>query len=750
MSDNVVTELVIDADTTGADAYARAMDGAEQAASKGLEAVSGFNLGLAAFGISAAGAVAGVQSLIDWIEKSNRALADMALTAKQTGLSLDDFQAKKFAANVNGVSDDQYTAGLQKSASLLNDAQRNANSLTKIFDENGLSIKNANGQLITQNQLLSSAANLVAGARTQQDAIKIAEMLGFTKEWVPLLQQGSGAMQSLADEAQGAGLVIDSATIEKAAAFDAEWQKSSVLWSTYMKAAAAEILPIIDELIGKAQNLIPSRKQLEDHAGDALSPLADALDQAGIAPKGGVVTVTISDAAKTAFSDLVSGADTLKNLKGLWGALPDAIQIKPNSNPNETIPGYAASQVREPDYPSQSQMDASFSKYWKALDAAQDADQDASDAKTKIPSNDTDDTDQVDRAINSLRKHTEQQIADTQAVGLGSAALAGFRADAALTAAVQANGGEITKQQAAQFAELKTRAVDAAEALARAKVSSDIQFSSGTSLLGSEDVKIATQLKGIYGNDIPAALDSSYAAAIRFNDATKEVSSGIENNLVTGLTNIETGSVAAGKGFSDMGNAVIKTIEQMITKILIVEPLMRSLQMLTGGGSGIMSFLGLGGSSAAGPTNVFGAAGAGFAVPTFAAADGGTFGPGWGVVGERGPELIKVHDQGVTIVPNEISRPFLPGFAEGGTLTPTGDVRRLAPSSSAGEKPSVTVNVVNNTGVAANVEQSTDANGDVTIVLNKLVDQAVGKSLSDGTGMRVLAGKYGVQQFAGS
>ncbi|NEM24009.1 hypothetical protein G3V80_23865, partial [Escherichia coli] len=128
--------------------------------------------------------------------------------------------------------------------------------------------------------------------------------------------------------------------------------------------------------------------------------------------------------------------------------------------PNETIPGYAASQVREPDYPSQSQMDASFSKYWKALDAAQDADQDASDAKTKIPSNDTDDTDQVDRAINSLRKHTEQQIADTQAVGLGSAALAGFRADAALTAAVQANGGEITKQQAAQFAELKTRAVD--------------------------------------------------------------------------------------------------------------------------------------------------------------------------------------------------------------------------------------------------------------------------------------------------
>ncbi len=62
----------------------------------------------------------------------------------------------------------------------------------------------------------------------------------------------------------------------------------------------------------------------------------------------------------------------------------------------------------------------------------------------------------------------------------------------------------------------------------------------------------------------------------------------------------------------------------------------------------------------------------------FAAANGGTFGPGWGVVGERGPELIKVNRGSVTVVPNHVSRAALPGFAAGGTLDSASNVRRMA------------------------------------------------------------------------
>ncbi|WP_342709809.1 hypothetical protein AAFG13_36095 [Bradyrhizobium sp. B124] len=82
--------------------------------------------------------------------------------------------------------------------------------------------------------------------------------------------------------------------------------------------------------------------------------------------------------------------------------------------------------------------------------------------------------------LRSLPKHTETQEADTKAVGLGDAALASFRATAAETSAVQGNNGKETAAQAAKFAELRDRAAAAADALARAKVSPQIDFSSRT------------------------------------------------------------------------------------------------------------------------------------------------------------------------------------------------------------------------------------------------------------------------------
>ncbi|MET4208934.1 hypothetical protein [Bradyrhizobium sp. LA2.1] len=96
------------------------------------------------------------------------------------------------------------------------------------------------------------------------------------------------------------------------------------------------------------------------------------------------------------------------------------------------------------------------------------------------------------------------------------------------------------------------------------------------------------------------------------------------------------------------------------------------------GGStgGLASLFGLGGGT---PTmsapGDLGAGTGGLSFPMFA--NGGTLRGGWGVVGERGPELINVHKGGATIIPNHVSKPFLPGFADGGTLDSNGGVRRM-------------------------------------------------------------------------
>lgn len=144
------------------------------------------------------------------------------------------------------------------------------------------------------------------------------------------------------------------------------------------------------------------------------------------------------------------------------------------------------------------------------------------------------------------------------------------------------------------------------------------------------------------------------------------------NYLSDALVSIGTGASSAGDAFKNFGMQVVTALQKMIVQLTIIQPLAQSLQSAFGG-SGLLGLLGLGG--AGGTASV--ATGLGAPFPMFAAANGGTFGPGWGIVGERGPELINVHSRGVTVVPNHISRPYLPGFAEGGMLSAGGNVTRL-------------------------------------------------------------------------
>ncbi|MBR1004828.1 hypothetical protein, partial [Bradyrhizobium liaoningense] len=60
------------------------------------------------------------------------------------------------------------------------------------------------------------------------------------------------------------------------------------------------------------------------------------------------------------------------------------------------------------------------------------------------------------------------------------------------------------------------------------------------------------------------------------------------------------------------------------------------------------------------------------------------------------------------------------------------------------------VNVINQTGVQAEASTSRNANGDLTVTLKKMMDDAVGQSLSSGNGSRVMKNQYGVRQFMGS
>ncbi|MBR0940263.1 hypothetical protein ABIF68_007305 [Bradyrhizobium japonicum] len=146
----------------------------------------------------------------------------------------------------------------------------------------------------------------------------------------------------------------------------------------------------------------------------------------------------------------------------------------------------------------------------------------------------------------------------------------------------------------------------------------------------------------------------------------------------------------------------------MIIKLLVVGPLMRSLQGGLGGlfGGGSFATDGIGGF---GPTAPVGQNAAG--------TDSWRGGETW--VGESGPEKVRL-PAGSQIVPNDIAR-------------------------QRGADGAITINNYSDAKPTA----AKAPNGDVTITIEKFMDDAVGKSLSSGTGRRVLGNQFGVKPFTG-
>lgn len=196
------------------------------------------------------------------LDKAIRGLADanaelvrIGETAKRVGLDLQRFQELQFAGRSNGVSSKDFGTGLEGLAEKLNEARQSENGLSKLFDDNNVKLKDRKGEVIGINDALGQVANLVRNAATEFDKIKIAETVGLTRDWVPLLEQGAEAINRQASAARAAGAVIDSDVIQKAKDFERDWSAAIQRWTTLFQANAGVIIGMIDTIIDKASGL---------------------------------------------------------------------------------------------------------------------------------------------------------------------------------------------------------------------------------------------------------------------------------------------------------------------------------------------------------------------------------------------------------------------------------------------------------------------------------------------------------------
>jgi hypothetical protein len=172
--------------------------------------------------------------------------------------------------------------------------------------------------------------------------------------------------------------------------------------------------------------------------------------------------------------------------------------------------------------------------------------------------------DSYDRAQESILKYIETTKAAAASTDLSASAQERAKAVAQLTAAGLKDG--LTPAAAAakaQMSGLGEQAGIAADALAKAKIATEISRGTQTAFLSPEDVQIANQLKGIYGNDIPAALNSSQAAALRMNNTLTTINSTIRTGAASFATTFVGGlqkGESAIQALKDAASGLAKTL----------------------------------------------------------------------------------------------------------------------------------------------------------------------------------------------
>lgn len=659
MANDLVVQLGARLDKLSADLN-EAGNMADAAVDRIEAAFENLNPGLGGFstiGTLATGATGALTALLASLVNVNGQLAELQRNAEYAGISAERLQRIQYAAAQGGVSPGQSVEDLRNAARLLADAKENENSLTKLLDANNIKYKDRNGQIITLNQLLGIAGNLINKFDSVPEKVKAAQMLGLSEQWVEALRNGSKAFEDIAAKAETAGGLIDNATVAKAAAFDRAWKQSSENLSTQFKAVTADIAGWLDGLIDKAGALVDEvlkSQSISSGSGqERFNAIADALD------------ILRKDAQEIP-QDLDQVTRVIERMKTSGKGDPEIIAglelIQAKAKLAAEMLRQAADEQSRLNFPNGVPLPSPRPA------AANDSDPNA--AKLPKRKDGEESGAAYDRATESVVKHTARLEADTAATGKGAAAQAELRAEAQLYAAAAQAGIPITDKVKDQIQDLAQDAGEAAAALEKARVASSISFGRQGAFLTQEDLSIAQQLRGLYGDDIPAALASSEAAALRVNSAMKQISTigqEINRGFLTDFTQqIRNGATAMdalrAAGVNALGRIADK-LAQMAADNLWASAF--------GGSSGLGGFFGSlfggGGASAVGGyamSSGLGAGTGGLSFPMFA--NGTNYAPGGpALVGEDGPEIVNL-PRGAQVVPNDVLRNGMGG----GTTVP--------------------------------------------------------------------------------
>jgi len=216
---------------------------------------------LAALGTAA---VAGAAALFGVAKSVADTGDEIAKTAPTVGLSAKALQEYRYAADLAGVSNTEFTSSMQIFNRTIGQAQNGMGTTAKTLESLGVKIKNANGTARSNEEIIKDLT--FAYQNLPNDARKAAltqELFGRAGiKMAGFLSQGTEEIENMRREANRLGIVLSDDTLKASEEFGDSLTRFWKVIEGIKFSIGAELIPIITELIDEFRDFILANRQL--------------------------------------------------------------------------------------------------------------------------------------------------------------------------------------------------------------------------------------------------------------------------------------------------------------------------------------------------------------------------------------------------------------------------------------------------------------------------------------------------------
>ena len=200
-------------------------------------------------------------------------------TAQRVGVTVEELQELRAAAATVGVEASTVDMALQRFARRVGEAAAGGGVLHDVLRENDIALRDANGEIRDQVDILADFADAIENAGSEQEQLLLA-FQAFDSEGatlVNLLREGADGLDELRERAEAAGLVLGDEQAQSLSRINDEWRELIQRLQVDFASAVAFLEPLIRGIIWLFEQLLTAIEAIIETIGDMIDQVANAL-----------------------------------------------------------------------------------------------------------------------------------------------------------------------------------------------------------------------------------------------------------------------------------------------------------------------------------------------------------------------------------------------------------------------------------------------------------------------------------------